>query len=528
MNMHTSFGATAGDCARTCRSTFSNITDPPPPIQHQHVVIISETKKEQFKMNSKTLAGRFFTTAILVLTLIHCFTLADQPASEPPAKPKKLQIGVKFKPEKCDIKRKMGTSYRKMHYTGTLLATGAKFDSSLDRDSPFEFTLGKKQVIAGWDQGLLDMCIGEKRKLVIPPDMAYGKNGGNWRRDPPDAALVFEVEQLSRSTGMMMDPSLGSSKLPAGHGILRMTTIEPPTEPEREPVGQQISFPVLAFSYPLKLIVTRPYRNDRLKLQLGLVYLLNYGGGLLSGDEIALDIQLDENCQLLCLSQGSTKVFKQKDRPRNQSNRESLYPATGSQAKNTAIETRECPDKILLLRSAGMRYCSCCHPIYTILKITQAHQDESKRQESWTFKKFQSFIEVYISSKRIVRENLVLQRDQHHPTMDSFTLYANLYLVCSSDNSKLVKTIDRLKLLDQNWNKTTRRPHPSTDHCQSVPIPDTPKHNHNTLPPTPKPSIRMVIIRIGSHSSILVRDWLENNLTDLKELIGPEFYKNCF
>ncbi|POW11580.1 hypothetical protein PSTT_05099 [Puccinia striiformis] len=391
------------------------------------------------------------------------------------------------------------------------------------------------------------------------------------------------------STGMMMDPSLGSSKLPAGHGILRMTTIEPPTEPEREPVGQQISFPVLAFSYPLKLIVTRPYRNDRLKLQLGLVYLLNYGGGLLSGDEIALDIQLDENCQLLCLSQGSTKVFKQKDRPRNQSNRESLYPATGSQAKNTAIETtgvsrQNITAKIgrnaLLLMLPS--YVTCfrdssfvqkqiyhledhsssliCLDWFTSgrsLSTRLPDQDESKRQESWTFKKFQSFIEVYISSKRIVRENLVLQRDQHHPTMDSFTLYANLYLVCSSDNSKLVKTIDRLKLLDQNWNKTTRRPQsrssgkidgdsqllwcfselnhqyepdtsPSTDHCQSVPIPDTPKHNHNTLPPTPKPSIRMVIIRIGSHSSILVRDWLENNLTDLKELIGPEFYKNCF
>ncbi|KAH9473836.1 hypothetical protein MJO28_000333 [Puccinia striiformis f. sp. tritici] len=146
-------------------------------------------------MNSKTLAGRFFTTAILVLALIHCFTLADQPASEPPAKPKKLQIGVKFKPEKCDIKTQNGDELS-MHYTGTLLATGAKFDSSLDRDSPFEFTLGKKQVIAGWDQGLLDMCIGEKRKLVIPPDMAYGKNGAGGVI-PPDAALVFEVELLN-------------------------------------------------------------------------------------------------------------------------------------------------------------------------------------------------------------------------------------------------------------------------------------------------------------------------------------------
>ncbi|KAI9628309.1 hypothetical protein H4Q26_018110 [Puccinia striiformis f. sp. tritici PST-130] len=178
--------------------------------------------------------------------------------------------------------------------------------------------------------------------------------------------------------------------------------------------------PVLAFSYPLKLIVTRPYRNDRLKLQLGLVYLLNYGGGLLSGDEIALDIQLDENCQLLCLSQGSTKVFKQKDRPRNQSNRESLYPATGSQAKNTAIETtgvsrQNITAKIgrnaLLLMLPS--YVTCfrdssfvqkqiyhledhsssliCLDWFTSgrsLSTRLPDQDESKRQESWTLRNF--------------------------------------------------------------------------------------------------------------------------------------------
>jgi hypothetical protein len=108
---------------------------------------------------------------------------------------------------------------------------------------------------------------------------------------------------------MMMHPSEGSSTLPAGHGAIRMTTIDPPTRAEEEcaPVGQQISFPVLRFSYPLKLIVSRPYRNDLHKLQVGLVYLLNYGGGLLSGDRLTLDIQVDDKCQLLCLSQGSTK-----------------------------------------------------------------------------------------------------------------------------------------------------------------------------------------------------------------------------
>ncbi|KAJ3378481.1 Peptidyl-prolyl cis-trans isomerase fpr2, partial [Lobulomyces angularis] len=82
--------------------------------------------------------------------------------------PKSLQIGIKHKVDPpCKRKSKNG-DLLSMHYTGTLFDSGEKFDSSLDRNSPFDFTLGAGQVIKGWDQGLLDMCIGEKRKLVIP------------------------------------------------------------------------------------------------------------------------------------------------------------------------------------------------------------------------------------------------------------------------------------------------------------------------------------------------------------------------
>jgi len=114
------------------------------------------------------------------------------PATQP------LSLVTKLKIEDLAVgtgaKAKAGDTLS-VHYTGWL-ENGVKFDSSLDRGQPIEFVLGRGDVIAGWEQGLVGMQVGGKRKLTIPPSLGYGANGAG-DSIPPNAALIFEVELLA-------------------------------------------------------------------------------------------------------------------------------------------------------------------------------------------------------------------------------------------------------------------------------------------------------------------------------------------
>ncbi|XP_028409851.1 LOW QUALITY PROTEIN: peptidyl-prolyl cis-trans isomerase FKBP2-like [Dendronephthya gigantea] len=123
---------------------------------------------------------------LLLIVLAHCFLSF--------AAEEKLNIGVKKRVKDCKIKSQNGDTLH-MHYTGTLKEDGTEFDSSIPRGEPFVFTLGTGQVIKGWDQGLLNMCEGEKRKLVIPSSLGYGDSGAP-PKIPGGATLVFEVELI--------------------------------------------------------------------------------------------------------------------------------------------------------------------------------------------------------------------------------------------------------------------------------------------------------------------------------------------
>jgi FKBP-type peptidyl-prolyl cis-trans isomerase FkpA len=116
-----------------------------------------------------------------------------KPAPPTPADPgpPKLQIVDEAVGKGAEVKA--GDTVR-VHYTGTLI-NGTKFDSSRDRGTPFDFAVGAGAVIKGWDQGVVGMKVGGKRRLVIPQDLAYGEDGRP-PEIPPKAGLKFDIELL--------------------------------------------------------------------------------------------------------------------------------------------------------------------------------------------------------------------------------------------------------------------------------------------------------------------------------------------
>ncbi|KZT63875.1 hypothetical protein DAEQUDRAFT_733360 [Daedalea quercina L-15889] len=132
---------------------------------------------------------RFVVFSLLCTALYGLLAFADAP--EPP---RDLQIQTEYMPPECPVKASNG-DVLKVHYTGKLFSNGNKFDSSYDRNKAFSVTLGRGQVIKGWEQGLLGMCEGEKRTLIIPAHLAYG-NRAMGAKIPANSALEFEVELM--------------------------------------------------------------------------------------------------------------------------------------------------------------------------------------------------------------------------------------------------------------------------------------------------------------------------------------------
>jgi FKBP-type peptidyl-prolyl cis-trans isomerase FkpA len=156
---------------------------------------------ETFMIRCGSLASA--AAAVFLVPSAIIFAQAPSDAITPPSSKMNAKV---TQMEKIDTTVGNGTEATKgkvavVHYTGWLYDPGSadkkgkKFDSSLDRQSPFSFPLGAGRVIRGWDEGVAGMRVGGKRTLIIPADMAYGARGAGGVI-PPDATLIFEIELL--------------------------------------------------------------------------------------------------------------------------------------------------------------------------------------------------------------------------------------------------------------------------------------------------------------------------------------------
>jgi len=134
------------------------------------------------------------------LAIMSSIVMSDPSSAQSGAKPVTTASGLQI----IDSKAGTGASPRAgqtavVHYTGWLYVNGAKgkkFDSSVDRNEPFEFPIGQGRVIRGWDEGVASMKVGGKRTLIIRPQLGYGASGAGGVI-PPNATLMFDVELLA-------------------------------------------------------------------------------------------------------------------------------------------------------------------------------------------------------------------------------------------------------------------------------------------------------------------------------------------
>ncbi|MBI4127594.1 MAG: FKBP-type peptidyl-prolyl cis-trans isomerase [Parcubacteria group bacterium] len=151
-------------------------------------------------MNRQTIAT--FIILILIAALVYFVATSKPPAPTGSPSPSPVSTGAEdtttFGLQVEDLVVGTGAEAKngdtlEVHYVGTL-TNGVQFDSSYSRGQPFTFTLGQEQVIQGWDQGLLGMKVGGKRKLTIPPELGYGPVAQGLI--PPNSTLIFEVDLL--------------------------------------------------------------------------------------------------------------------------------------------------------------------------------------------------------------------------------------------------------------------------------------------------------------------------------------------
>ena len=164
---------------------------------------------QETKFSWMSIVGYMALISVVTFGIVFVLNYSTKPVVVPTSQPK--EVVAESSPKSDNVKMQDVTELKiedlvvgtgdeavsgkliSVHYTGTL-TDGTKFDSSVDRGAPFQFTLGIGEVIQGWDKGFAGMKVGGKRKLTIPSDMGYGDMGSG--PIPPKATLIFDVELL--------------------------------------------------------------------------------------------------------------------------------------------------------------------------------------------------------------------------------------------------------------------------------------------------------------------------------------------
>ncbi|KAH8835231.1 UreD urease accessory protein-domain-containing protein [Flagelloscypha sp. PMI_526] len=288
----------------------------------------------------------------------------------------------------------------------------------------------------------------------------------------------------------------------------------PPTpETGRISVGahaNQAKFTELSCTYPLKLLSPRVPRD-----RLAVAYIMSYGGGLVGGDYVHLNTTVQDNAVLLLLSQGSTKVFKQRPFQR-------LSSATSQRTTQRLHFELQDVSTLLLLPDAVTCFSGSSYdqiqsfnlsPTSSLVLLDWVTSGRKSRGENWDFERYCSFNEVFIGGQRVARDSLLLEQPRLKERMAGYSCFAMLFLF--GDTVKRV-----VEELEIEYAKISL-------HASTKPPTDDVIWSMSVLP-LPSSTATFTIIRIAGFETERVRQWIGTALQALEEIVGIDIYQKTF
>lgn len=269
-----------------------------------------------------------------------------------------------------------------------------------------------------------------------------------------------------------------------------------------EAVGDEAVFSQLSYAYPLKLLSPR-LGSER---PVGAAYVLNYGGGLVGGDEIALEIDVRAGTRLLLLTQGTTKIFKRRAGAGGGVTRQTMQVSVASGAALLLL-----PDAATCFREAEYEQIQTFrleHGASAVI-LDALTAGRMSRGEEWDFARYSSVNEVWLGGRRLARDALLLAEDDTHPLrtrLRPYSCYATLLLV----GPLLQPAIARMTAAYGQISQMRRQTAPDFIWSLSTIGQDA------------------VLVRAAAKETQEVRDWLRETLHDLRDVLGGDAFAMAF